>query len=101
MLVMGLIKTVFEPKFVAAHDFELVQVFKTHGTPLAAIDFVSAHRYYMTESVRYKRVQQYVRMWLDKYLLSLALRAAAIPWDNCDFVPTAAVTGGEARVCVL
>ncbi|CAM9678275.1 unnamed protein product, partial [Sphacelaria rigidula] len=74
------------------HDFSLAQVLKTHGTPVAMIDYIAAHGFCMTESMRYKREQYFVKLRLDKHLLALALRAAAISWDNCDFRCAVAAT---------
>lgn len=49
----------------------------------------------MTEPMRYIREQYLVKLRLDKHRISLALRAAAIPWD------TMAVAGGGVPVCAV
>lgn len=76
-------------------------VLKTHGTPVASIDCVAAHGFCMAESTRYKREQYFVELRLDRHLMFVALRAAAIPWDKCDFQATMAVTGGTVHVCAV
>ncbi|CAM9907387.1 unnamed protein product [Sphacelaria rigidula] len=98
MLVQNLIKTVLGRGFRAVHDFHLAQLLKTHGTPVAVIDCVAAHGFCMTESMRYKREQFYVKWRMDRHVLALALRVAAIPWDTWDFWPTTSVTGVGAHV---
>ncbi|CAM9985360.1 unnamed protein product [Sphacelaria rigidula] len=79
------------------HDFHIAQVFKAHGTPMAVIDYVAAHGFCMTESMRYKREQFYAKWMMDRHVMALALRVAAIPWDNWDFRPTTSVTGVGAH----
>ena len=59
MLAQNLVKTVLGRGFRAMNDFHLVQVLKTHGMPV--IDYVAAHGFRLTESMRYKREQCYVR----------------------------------------
>ncbi|CAM9747698.1 unnamed protein product, partial [Sphacelaria rigidula] len=55
MLVQNLVKSVLGRSFRAMHDFHRAQLLKTHGTPVAVIDYVAAHGFCMTESMRYKR----------------------------------------------
>lgn len=69
------------------------QVLKTHETSAAFTDHVPAHEFCMTGSMPYM-----VKSRSDKYLMALALRADAIGWDSCDFLPTTAVTGAAAHV---
>ncbi|CAM9477450.1 unnamed protein product [Sphacelaria rigidula] len=101
MLVQNLVKTVLGRGFRAMHDFHLAQVLKTHGTSVAVIGYVAAHGFCMTESMRYKREQFYVKWRMDRHDMALALRVAAIPWDDCDFRPTTSVTGGGAHVSTI
>ena len=91
MLAQNLIKTVLGRGCRAMHDFHLAQVLKTHGMPVSVIDYMAAHGFCLTESMRYKREQYYVRWRLDKHLMALELTVAAFAEDNCDFRPTTSV----------
>ncbi|CAN0017045.1 unnamed protein product [Sphacelaria rigidula] len=101
MLVQNLVKTILGRGFRAMHVFHLAQVLKTHGTPVAVIDYVAAHGFCMTESMRYERERFYVKWRVDRHVMALALRVAAIPWYNCDFRPTTSVTGLGAHVSAI
>lgn len=88
MLVQNVVTTVSGRKFRAMHSFRLTQVLNVHGTPVAVIDYVAAHGFCMTESVRHRREQYFVKLRLHEHLISLAWRAAVIPGDNDDFKAT-------------
>ena len=74
---------------------------KTHGTFVAIIDYFAAHGFCLTEPMRYKPEQVYVRWRLDKHLMAFELTVAAFTWDNCDFRPTTSITGVGAHVSVI
>ena len=74
---------------------------KTYGTSVAVIDYVAVHGFCLTESMRFKQEQFYVRWRLDKHLMALELPFAAFTWDNCDFRPTTSVTGVGAHVSTI
>lgn len=54
MLAQNLVKTVSGRGFRAMHGFGLSQVSKTHRTPVAVINLVTAHGFCMAESMRYR-----------------------------------------------
>ena len=101
MLAQNLVKTVLGRGFRTMHDFLLAQVLKTYGTPVAVMDCVAAYGLCLTESMRYKREQLYVRWRLDKHLTALELTVAAFTWDNCDFRPNTSVIGFGAHVSTI
>lgn len=76
MLAQILAKTFLGRVFRAAHDFHLAHVLKTHGMPVAVIDYVAVHGFCMTESMRHEREQYFVKS-----------RAATIPWYSAIFGP--------------
>lgn len=71
-------KTVSGRGLRAIHFFHSPQVFKTHTTPVVIIDYAVAHRFCMIASMRDKREQYLVKWRCEKYVMVLALRAAAI-----------------------
>ena len=71
---------------------------KTHETFVAIIDYIAAHGFCLTEPMRYKPEQVYVRWRLDKHLMAFELTVAAFTWDNCDFSADHEYYGGR-RTC--
>lgn len=100
VLAPNTIKNVSGRKFRAMLDFKLAEVSETHGIGREVIDLLATHGLYMEWSMRCKHKQHFARVRVDKYVLSLATSADAIPWDNCAYDHPQLLLG-VGRTCVL
>ena len=87
-------KTALGRGFRAMHDFHLAQVFKTHGTSTAIIDYVAVHGFCLTR-VHALQAGEVLREVEVGHASHSPLTVAAFTWDNCDFSADHEYYGGR------